>query len=162
MLDLDALVASAKQAAAAKQAPKRQTPTLHPDEPHRIVPEWKPAGLCFRREGWNCVCGAHGYRPLGLFILQTHTRMTASRFVAIRHESELPDMPRFLHTEDIDVSICPSCAPEHGFSTIWVAPRPPAVVSNLEGRGAGFKEEWDALRAAPETNEGEDDETSEA
>lgn len=167
MLDLDALVASARQSVEDKAA-SRKKPALRtlPDAEPVLIPTWAPAGLCFRRERWDCACGAHGMRPLGLFVLQTHTQITASRFVAIRHESALPPLPRYLHTEEIIVSLCPSCAPEHGFSTVWVSPRPPATVSNFEGRGAGFVEEWNALRAAEaedeeidltDPDEGEDD-----
>lgn len=164
MLDLDALVASARQSVEEKAAAKKKpdlAPRTLPDAEPAYTPTWAPTGLCFRRERWDCACGSHGMRPLGLFVLQTHTQITASRFVAIRHESELPPLPRYLHTEELIVSLCPDCAPEHGFSTVWVAPRPPATVSNHEGRGAGFVEEWNALRAAEAEQEEEIDLTEE-
>ena len=78
--------------------------------------EWRPTALVFRSTEWACHCGTHGVTPVGLFLLQEHTRLRDStRLLAIRPSDQShAALPRYHHTEPQALALCHACAPLHG------------------------------------------------
>lgn len=78
--------------------------------------EWRSTALVFRSTEWQCYCGARGVTPVGLFLLQEHTRLRDStRLLAIRTSDQShTTLPRYHHTESQASALCHVCAPLHG------------------------------------------------
>ncbi len=130
MLSLASLTASAQQstrdkerlaevkATVAKRSPKEGEAAAAAAELAAIRErtEWRPLALVFRSTEWACHCGTHGITPVGLFLLQEHTRLRDStRLLAIRPSDQShATLPRYHHTEPQALALCHACAPLHG------------------------------------------------
>jgi hypothetical protein len=155
MADLASLIATAQKAVAAQAAIKvakvtakaRPTPealsALHALE---LQVQWRPVALVLKLEEWTCVCGHQGEHPLGLFLLEEHTRVANStRLSRPRNEAELPPLPRRIAWENGTRLICSSCAPRHGFLK-ELTRAPVAAQAAVPPAKGEFTSEWETLR----------------
>lgn len=137
MIDLAALIATAKATVQEKEALKAaqtKVRSLSQGAPHspalkKATAEaaallqrmsWTTVAVAFRETSWECSCGHSGRAPEGLFLVQEHTRLAATRYVRLDHPAQAEGLRRTRVVEARSVTVCRSCAYIEGYREPYI------------------------------------------